>query len=529
MTTAPKPRLVDRIFGPSPAEKFYHDEVDTIEAALNLIHTKLENFDIDTAEGPVPLSEALRNIDLMIDQQGWTQIWDYDGDTGLTLRQVKDASQQIRELLVGNPYVGNGFRVRAGATWAAGVEFSSRLRRGNQEPKPLPADIQRMMEEPAAIRYLWGNSAHIELERQAFSDGNVLFLGRDSDHRGQRLQMQEITGILRNPNNSEEIWAYRRSWNPNPQRTDLPLASPSPIDSQSLRTRWYYTDIFPTDERRSRIRFNGVDELAEPGYTIIDQAFNRQVGWSLGVPDALCIVAWSRLYKKFLVNGYVMSRSLARLAFRLTVNSTKGRDQATTIERPGQAGSTFVEGTGNTLTTLATAGKGYDFASGNGLATSMASGLGISVSALLSTSGAASGSNAAEQTFDPIVRRTAIMRRREWDDWHARMFRWMGMDRKLITTWRDLPEEQVARMMQGWTLADQAEVFGQEVMQREISRVLNVSDPGSLPEGWKPYSQRGANDAGTLGKSGATGGTGQGQGGGSGSSGNDPRSDRGDD
>jgi hypothetical protein len=206
-----------------------------------------------------------------------------------------------------------------------------------------------------------------------------------------------------------------------------------------------------------------------------------------------------------------MSRSLAKLAYKITVNNAKGGANAShTINKPGQAGSTFVEGSGNALTPLATAGKGYDFASGNGLAGAIAAGLGVSLLALLSNPAAATGSNAAAQTLDPIAKATAAVRRSEWEDDFVRIFRYIGLEKKLVTTWYDLPGDTLQRLMQAWTLVDGMEVFGAEVMQREISRVMNISDPGKIPKGWKPKSERGVADLSTAGNAGATSGSGQG-------------------
>jgi len=519
----PKPGLRDRLFQ-TPRTRAMEAEIEAVNSFLDNVRLRDENLMINDAEGNrVPMAEALNNVDMMLDAKGWTPIWEYDDNAGLTLRQVKDAAQQLRELVVGNPYVGNGARILNGHVLGAGVEFGCRNRTGAQESKTIPANVQRLMEEPWSVRYIFGTAARGEMNRAAFTDGNFLLLGRDRDKRFQRVQVQEITGYLRAPNNSEEIWAYRRSWNPNPQRTGLGAAQPDDNDNPSLRTRWYYTDIFPQEERRPYIKFEGKDERAEPEYTMLDMGFNRQVGWPLGVPDGLAIIAWSRLYKEFLVNGYIMSRSLARLAFKLTLGGKKTKDKAAEVSKPGQAGSTFLEGEGNSFTPLATAGKGYDFESGDGLATSLAAGLGVSVKALLSKPDQKTGTTASVMV-DPIAAATAATRRGEWDDFYVRLFKWLGMDKRLVVTWLDHNDDTIARVMQGWTLADQGEVFGPEVIQKGMAKVLDISDPGKVPEGWKPFSQRkGSSEQGTLGKSGSTGGTGQGDDDGTGDSGNDTR------
>lgn len=505
----PKPRVIDRVIGPSPREKALEAQIGQIETAFRIFADKHENFMIDMGEGGIGgVHEGLAQVDLMLDAQGWTNIWEYEDNGGLTLRQIKAASMQLRELVVGNPYIGNAYRIRNAQTNGGGCEFTARLLTGKREAKPLPQIIQSRVDEPWSQRYIFGNKAKGELERAAFTDGWVGILGREGDKRVQRIQIQEITGLLRSPNNQEEVLAYRRTWNPDPDGNS----------SEQTRTRWYYTDMVPMDERKRRVKARGgVEEIAEPEYTLIDISFNRQVGWTLGVPDALCVVAWARLYKEFLVNGYVMSRSLARLAYKVTVATAQGgQNAATTVATPGQSGSTYIEGSGNSLTPLASAGRGYDFSSGDSLAAAIAAGLGISLLAL--TGHAAGGSNAAVSTLDPISKATAAVRRAEWDDEYARIFRFFGLDRKLVVTWRDLPEDTLARLMQAWTLADQLEVFDGPVMQREVAKVLQVSDPGAIPGTWKVKSERGPVQDSTFGQTGTSPADGRGTDDGSGDS-----------
>jgi len=506
---AVKPRAIDRLIGPSPRERELERQIGQIEDAFALFSLKHENFLIDAAEGGITsMHEGLAQIDLMIDAQGWTNIFEYDEDSGLTLRQVKAASKQIRELLVGNPFIGNGARIRTAHVWAGGCDFSGKLRTGKQEVKPLPVVTQQLMETPWAQRYLFGNLAHGELERAAFSDGTIFILGRESDKRVQRIQIHEIQGALHNPNNSEEIWAYRRVWTPNPQ---------SPKDQQEERVRWYYTDMVPLADRRRTIHIRGQQpEIAEPEYTMLDFGFNRQIGWAFGVPDALCVIAWSRLYKEFLTNGYVMSRSLARLAYRITAaNAKAGQNAATEIAQPGQAGGAYIEGSGNQLTPLATAGRGYDFASGNGLAGAIAAGLGVSLLALLSNPSAATGSNAAAQTLDPIAKATAAVRRGEWGDHYVRLFRFYGMERKLVTTWHDLPEETLQRQMQAWVNVANTGLFAPEVSQIGIAKTMGIPEPGIIPDGYlQPNNVKSLprKDIDTDGKPGSNPSSGSGQG-----------------
>lgn len=495
MATAQPPAR--RFLPATKRERYLENELEAVHTILDRIALNHENMQFDGE----PLSEKLADIEMMLDAKGWISVFEYDENQGLTLGQLKKASAQIRELMIGNPFMRRGSQLRNAGIWGGGVEFACRNRTGKQTFRPLPVDIQGMMESPSANRYIFGNDAHEEMERTAFSDGIFFSLGHDITKRLQRISLHEITADLRNPDNPEEIWAYRRTWRQNP-------VGETAAEQREI-TRWYYTDIYD-GRRQQTITYMGKRERVEPGYTMLDKGFNQQVGWAYGAPDALCVVAWSKLYKEFLTNGYIMSRALARFAYKVTVGSTAGAARASAeMTAPGQAGSSAIEGLGNSLQPMMTAGRGYDFESGRPLAAAMAAGLEVSLLALLGDSSGSAG-NAAETSLDRPRRDMAYMRRKSWDDYFARLFRWMGLSQRLVCTWHDLPDETLQRQLQALTLADQLEVFGPEVMQKQAATVLNISNPGEIPEGWKTKSQRGGPKPTTAGNAGATAGTGQG-------------------
>lgn len=439
-------------------------EIMAMEKTLG--HLEAENYRI---------TEQLQNIDMMLDQKGWQPLFDYGADGGLTLGQIKAASEQIRELMVGNPFVGRGALLRICYVWGGGLEFGGRLRT-SAKIGALTAEVLETCDKPANERYVFSNSAHEEFERSAFSDGNVFLLGSDALRTFQRVPIAQITGDLRNPDNSEEIWAYRRSWYRNPD-----AENEKDYDEQ---VKWYYTDIYE-GARAGFISYNGRKEEIERTKTLLPMGFNKQIGWAYGVPDALAIIAWARLYKEFLVNGYIMSRAMAKFAYKVTTSSARGGANASAeIQLPGQAGSTAVEGQGNSLSAMSNAGKGYDFDAGRPLAAAMAAGLGVSLVALLSDPAVGAGGNGTAATLDAPARATAALRRKVWDDYWVRIFRYLGNRKKLVTTWHDLTDDQLQRILQGLTLLNGSGLFEGKVMQKEFAAAWGIADPGEIPNGY---------------------------------------------
>lgn len=447
------------------------------------------------------LAEELGSVAMMVDAAGWIPLYEYGPDGGLTLSQLHVTSKMLRELQIANPMFKRAGQLRMTYVWGGGVEFSARSAAG--KPIAMPAALTTMMQKPQNDRYLFSNSAHEEFERAAFSDGNVFLLVDERTNTVQRIPMNQITADVRNPENHEEIWAFRRQWSPG-----MPTNGGQPGTRKIV---WYYTDFYE-GARRPKIKTPGETEDADTGKTMLHLAFNQQVGWAYGTPDSLAAIAWARLYREFMVNGYVMSKALAQLAFKLTAPT---RDTATKasaeVALPGQAGGTAALVQGTDLSSMASAGKGYDFASGDSLAQQVAAALEVSVDALLgkTTSGG--------KVLDAPAKATAIMRRRIWDDHYARIFYALGAAKRIKPVWTDLPEDEVFRVMQAWTLAATSGNFGRDVIQKGMANALAIDNPGPVPTdpasvtppGGTSGSQTSGNPGGTS-PDDSTGATGQG-------------------
>lgn len=483
------------------------DEFDGINLALAKLDT--ENH---------KMSERLLNVDLMIDQRGWSPLYNYGSDGGLTLDQLKASSIQLREMVIANPVVRRGSQLRIAHVMGSGIEFTCKSRGTKSKPgKPdiLTAILQTKIDAIRAQRALFSEDANSAMERAAFTDG---WFGAICDDLTKTVDMEigisQITADLRNPDNPAEIWAYRRVW------TRDPVNAPSVQE-----VRWYYTDVFDAsgEKRGSSVRYNGGLEAVAKGKTLFDIHFNRQTGQAYGSPDALSIIAWAKLYKEFLVNGYIMSRALAQLAYKVTVaNRTSAQSAALQIASPSDGGNAATMGQGNDLTPLNTAGKGYDFDSGRPLAAMIATGLEVSLVSLLSDPGVGGGNTGVSETLNDPAKMTGQMRRQTWVGYWKRVFRYLGLSdgKQLVVTWSDLTSEQIQRRLQAWTLMDNTGLFSGELIQSGMAKEMNIPNPGEIPEGRllpnnKASLPRKDIDSDTPGGNGdgASAGTGQGQGG----------------
>jgi len=406
------------------------------------------------------LSEALNSVSLMIDNQGWQSIMPASSNSGLDLSDVKRASVQLRELSVGNPLVKRGYKLRSSYVWGRGFTHTK-----------ISARVRNNMMSAVNERCLFSDMAHEELELAAYTDGNIFMLGRVSDKTFIRVPLAEISGVMTDPDNNEVIWAVRRSWT----RTNT-------LGNAESVVRWYYTDTYPEDQSKARnFKTASGSESVDMNYVMFHQPFNSHIGWTFGIPDALPIMAWSRLYREFLENGAIMTKALAQFAYKISAKSRSGvsgaaAKVATPDGQSGRVGATAAMGSDVDLMPMPRAGSAYDFDAGRSLAAMIAAGLEVSIVALLADPGQ-SGAYGTAQTLDTPTMKAMQSRQHVWSLFYKRIMRFMGAT-NIEITWPSIEVEPTHRMVQALTMAWESGILTADQFHTAIIDILDITDSG---------------------------------------------------
>lgn len=414
------------------------------------------------------LVEKLGALDTMLDQRGWVDLYSYDSE-GPSLDQIKEASSQIRNLMALNPTIKRGSQLRISYVHSKGIDFGEIPGSG----RGRGVNVDKFYKLPQNQKYVFSPEAREELERAAYSDGTIFLVANESTKAMQRVPIWEINGYITNPDNAEEVWAYRRTWN------SYKVGNTSP----ETRNVWYYTDQF-VGNRTSTVTIQGKSELVDQKSVIIDHAFNKQVGWAWGLPDAISILSWAKQYRDFLLNGKIMSDSLAQFAFKAVAQSRAGGENASMkLASPGAAGSTAVLGGGNDLVPISSAGKGYDFDSGRALAAQIAQGLEVSIVHLLSDPGASGSSYGSASNLDLPTKRAMLSRQRSWVSFYSRVFKFLGWAEPVVSfPTLDEPDfyREIQALMLGW---DSGELHSDEIRPRLLDLLDIQPKHEAAPDG----------------------------------------------
>lgn len=419
------------------------------------------------------LIESLTNVQAMLarEDNGWLKLngWEDSDDLGMSLEDLKGWSSQIQDALAGTPLLKSGAKFRSSYIWDGGIRYSGIPK----ETRGAGAKVQKAIDNPLNQARFFGQQAREEREECLFTDGFVLYVGDDTTKEIRPIPLKEITGLYKNPEFQDEVWAYRREW------------ANSNDPNQPKNVEWIYTDTF-IDKKTQNIAVaeNKVEPVAQ-NKTAFDGVVNSHIGWALGVPDALAALVWWRQVKEGYLDGLGMTKAMSTIAYKATVaTKTAGDNVSVKFASGNAAGSTAALGSGNDLVPMSTAGRGYDFSTLRPIAALVAASLEISVVALLRDPGAAGSSYGSAQTLDEPTKK-AIATRRQWHiDLDKRVLAWLGAKGAVVEFKSDEDSTSLYRRLQATVLGWTTGAMHPEEVRNAILDILDlVTDKTAVPSG----------------------------------------------
>lgn len=427
--------------------------------------------------------QSMAQAVLAFDDSGWNEVSSAATEDGFPLADLKDASKRIRELTEGNPLLKRGAALRTSYIFGKGVSF------GVLQPR-----FEKYVMDPVNQDVLFSPEAQAINERSHFTDGQLFILGDIATKRFQRVPFAEVTAIVTNPDNPEEIWYVRRTWTRKGQNL-----SGAGSQDQELNV-WYPSDTYEPANGRYVARIQ--DHPVDAKFRMFVSRVNRRAGRTLGTPDALPAVPWAHAYNEFLKDGSRMLKALSMFAWQLKSKTKTGvQNAAAAIATPGAAGSTAVLGSDMELSSMPRAGS-VDLTDGRPLGSMVASALEVSVVALLSDPGT-SGAYGTAQTLDVPTLKAMEARQHIWTSFYARIMNFLGVKGAQVN-WPKIESEPSQRLTQALALAYESGALWLDEYREAIIETLDVP---RLHDG--PPTDQSSSDNGSVvpsqGNSGAVG------------------------
>lgn len=439
-----------------------------MSAELNPIALLQEAFEAQKQEN-LSLQESIAEIRAMMNYEdaGWVLLGASAAGVleGLDLDQVHSIAEKIAPKVAGSSLPKRAVDLHSGFVWGRGCYIE-----GTEKPKGpgAPSGARKFFIDTNNQEAVFSDTAHEELQKARFIDGNVLVAVNSRTKKVNRIPFKEITGIVQDEDFPEQIIAYQRTWDTHDGTEN------------SVKKRWYYAKRFTGRRKTYFTEESKVRVPVEPDVTVVDLRANRQVGHVLGVPDGLAGLLWSETYGRVLNYGETVQEGLAKIIFRVT-NKTKAGTQSTGVKIAnfGGHGGTASMAEGQELTAVSTAGKGYDYSSARPIAAMAAAAWNVSTADLLNDASANGSSYGSAQSLVSGNRNAMLLMQREWADFYKDVFDAAGLGRPHVV-FEPFEAPDKYREVQAITLG--ATTLSDEEYRMAMLDALDiVADPSDIP------------------------------------------------
>lgn len=374
-------------------------------------------------------------LSLRAEEEGWIPFNRVGSNDGMSLTALQEVAAMADLWTTTYALLSRGFDLHLSYVFGKGLSFKRR-------EGTISAAKQAIMDKPANFNVLHTQEAHEQLERKAFSTGNVLMGYRISTKTFFPIPFKQVSNHASNPDSDQDIWYYQRTWNETDLSTGTPNNDPTIV--------WY--PVLEKFEEGKRGLLSQIGQYSvDQDVVVINERFNRPADGVWGVPDVLPAMPYAWAHAEYVRDAGKMLKALQMIAWKVVARTKANSINAgAKISRPNQAGSTATMTEGTDMVSMPRAGS-VNMKDGQTMASYVAAALRVSVVALLSDPGAAGGSFGASAALLPSEANTTRARQARWANFYERCWRAVGVS-NVVTDFPKLSEDPIHRQNQSLAL-----------------------------------------------------------------------------
>lgn len=468
------------------------DTASTEQLQINLVQALAENE---------LLQESLADVQAALREPGWQSMATSASDE-FTTSGRRQIAGLCRIMVVQNPLIKRGVAIRTGYIWGEGRQVAGRDDTVNQVIQKFDDDNKTSFSS---------SQAREEAEKTCGTDGNI-FRALPTSPKTGRVRVRtidpvEIVAIHPNPDDRDEPWFYERRFTVNKAGTRYAGLTRPTYETKTL--------LYPALGFKPTARVAKIDGIEVMWDTPIQHiAVNRIDGWLYGIGDTYAAIAWARGYKEFLEDWAKLTKSLSRIAWRVSSKNNRTQKAASdalrqalaTLPAPGgsQAGG-VASMSGSDIEAIPKTGATIDSGSGKPLAGMVAAALGVPITMLLSDPGV-TGARATAETLDDPTRNEMNLRRELWTDKDRELYDYVidqavkapsgplrgkiaideygreeitlagGVDRTIDIEWPSLDKTPLETVMKAIETADGTDLIPELMIARWILMAMGEKD-----------------------------------------------------
>lgn len=433
-------------------------------------HDQLMEVLADNAE----LKEGLERVRaqylaMTADTAGWKRIFGggsmRDDNSGLELDDLKTISEKLKEEVAGSALPKRANEARYAYTFGKPFLITGLDELNPQKPprRGPKSKLYNFFNSETAQNAVFSEEAQAVMHASSSTNGAYLLLGEDNTKKVYTLPLSQISNTLTHPDFTDIVWAYERTW-------ERQVTNSEGVNETQTLSQWIYTDRYD-GPRPPRI---GKVPVAQD-HTIIDAVFNRQEGWTWGVPDLMAAQIWNQKYLTMIAYGEQVTETLAYFAAKVKVQSQAGANNVGLKmgNAGGPKGQTVAYGAGNEVDVFSSAGKTYDFPGLRIFASFYAAAVGIPLPDLTADPGAAGSSYGSAAALVPGARRLIEARRSQWARWIQRVLKW-AINEDVVVTPASIMEEDEYRTTQKYVMAWDTGLFEPDELRAPLARAVGI-------------------------------------------------------
>lgn len=292
------------------------------------------------------MQEGMAELELALEDLNYIRLT-ADGEKEFSRSGLKKIVELSRLMYIKNPLIKRQVQVKSLYVWAQGFNVRAKHPEINKV-------LQAFWDDEKNRAELTSHQARMMKEVDLQVDGNIFFVffvrPTDGRVRVRSIPMDEVQEIVCDPNDAKSPRYYLRTW------TETTV-NPSTGRKNTTQRKAYYPDwqylplSRPAKLGKVEIRWN------ESVYHVRIGGFSD---WKFGLGDVYASIDWARAYKSFLEDWASLTKSLSKIAWKMTTPGGKKAvlaakaKIATTLGTGGSnennpaptAGSTFVGGQG---------------------------------------------------------------------------------------------------------------------------------------------------------------------------------------
>jgi len=281
------------------------DELSDVRESIAGITKQLQSVYGENLE----LQEAITELELASEDAGWYKLADQLHRMEFSRDGLDVIVRNSRLYWLNNPLIRRAVDLQCYYVWGQGVSVRSRDGEINEI-------MQQFLRDPANTSVFSSHAARVALERQLQIEGNLFLAFFTTATTGRvvvrKLPFDEMREIICNPQDTDEVWFYRRRWTDDPSKPEKYVA---------LYPDWRYARELDLRREEKPDSYQGLSVRWES--PVMHVAVGALSSMRFGVPETYAALDWARAYKECLEDFKKTVKSLSKWAWSLKTGGGK--------------------------------------------------------------------------------------------------------------------------------------------------------------------------------------------------------------